>query len=96
MSTRMRSDAQKFTVTNVTYDTTGALVTIPTNCTSILISNTSAVSLKIAFDGGTVFFTIPTLQSLSLDCDNFSNRNTLFAKAASATAAVEFLFGAEL
>ncbi len=99
MAERVRSDAQLLSHLNGTATTiaSGAL-TVPAKTNYILISNTDSTNkLLVSFDGAVNFLTIQPLASLSLDVDNFSNRNTnLQVKSSASTVAYEVLFGSEI
>jgi hypothetical protein len=98
MASLIKANAQKLTHDNFATSTTASTRTLPDKTHFILISNPDAsIALKVSFDGGTTFFTIPAGQSLSLDVDNFSNRNTsLKVKSASGTPNCEIIYGSEV
>lgn len=98
MSTRMRADAQVFSITNPSLTTTGAsqASTIPDKCNYILISNIdTAINALVSFNDVT-YLTIKPGASLSIDCDNFKARNLLYLKSASGTPTIEVMYGAEV
>lgn len=98
MSTRLRADAQVFSIFNPSLTTTGASQngSIPAGCNFICISNTdTAINVLVSFNDSN-YFTIKPGASLSFDCDNFKNRNVLYLKSASGTPTIEVMCGAEI
>lgn len=92
MATRTRADAQKFTHSNFATATSSATKTLPSNTTSILISNTDSTDSVLVSLDGTNYVTIPKNMSLSVDCDNLANYKI---KSSANTPAVECVYASE-
>lgn len=93
MSTRVRADAQLLTHSNPSLTGTAQTVTLPSNTTSLMITNLDAsINILVSFDAGATYYTLQATQSLSLDVDRLVSFKI---KSASGTPACNCLFASE-
>lgn len=98
MAIRITANVQIISHLNGTATTSlSSALTIPSDSNAMVIQNADDTNNLLLTVDGTNFFTIYPHGSVSLDVDDFNNRNSFIkVKSSAATVAYQCLFGAEV